>query len=116
MTSSISRDELKARIEAGASFTLIEALPPRYWRHAHLPGAINLLHDEVEARAAELLPDRDADLVVYCASETCRNSDLAAEALEAMGYTRVSVYRGGKKDWIDAGLPGEQAEEVAAAA
>ncbi len=38
-----------------------------YYRHSHLPGAINLPLEEME-RAPEVLPDRDAEIVVYCMS------------------------------------------------
>jgi len=34
----------------------------------------------------------------------CRNSHLAAADFEALGYSDVSVYPGGKKDWQEAGL------------
>ena len=66
---SISRDELKAALDQGA-VTLIETLPTPYFRHTHLPGALNLPPDEIDARAPVLLPDKNAALVVYCASPT----------------------------------------------
>ncbi|MBS0295575.1 MAG: rhodanese-like domain-containing protein [Proteobacteria bacterium] len=115
MVKSIAREALKAELDAGAPVTLVEALPEKYWLHAHLPGALRLNHDEVEARAAEVLPDREARLVVYCAGVTCENSHKAAAALEALGYRDVSVYAEGKQDWIDAGLPVEGEARFAAA-
>jgi rhodanese-related sulfurtransferase len=51
-----------------------------------------------------VLPDRNAEIVVYCASATCQNSHIAARLLEQRGYTDVSVYAGGKQDWSEAGL------------
>jgi rhodanese-related sulfurtransferase len=105
MVKSIEREALKARLEAGVPTVLVEALPEKYYDHAHLPGAVRLNFDEVEARAASVLPDRGLPLVIYCASDTCQNSHKAAAALEALGYIDVAVYAGGKKDWIEAGLP-----------
>jgi rhodanese-related sulfurtransferase len=105
MVKSITREELKARLDGGRSPILVEALPAKYYDHAHLPGAVRLNVDEVEARAGEVLPDRAAAVVVYCASETCANSHQVADALNALGYADVAVYAGGKKDWIEAGLP-----------
>ena len=58
----------------------------------------------MDALAPALLPDRQADIVVYCASAQCRNSDIAAERLQRLGYAKVRVYTEGKKDWVDAGL------------
>lgn len=112
MTDTIDRAALKALLDRNA-VTLAEALPPRYYLDAHLPGAVNLEHDKVAERAPGLLPDRDAEIVVYCASATCRNSDVAAAHLQRLGYTRVRVYKGGKQDWIDAGLPIETGATVA---
>jgi rhodanese-related sulfurtransferase len=107
MFSTISRDALKAKLDAREPVVLVEALPERHFRDAHLPGAINLPHDEVDARAPSLLPDKDAQIVVYCASLPCQNSAVAARRLVQLGYTRVSEYAEGKKDWMDAGLPVE---------
>ncbi|TXH75731.1 rhodanese-like domain-containing protein [Thiobacillus sp.] len=104
----IDRGELLACMDSGMAMSLIEALPERDYNEAHLPGAIRLNHDEVRERASELLPDRDALVVAYCASATCRNSHMAAGTLASLGYTQVAVYAQGKQDWIDAGLPVER--------
>jgi rhodanese-related sulfurtransferase len=66
----ISRDELKAKMDRGDQFLLVETLPAAAYHHAHLPGAINLPPDQVKQLAANLLPDKHADIVVYCASPT----------------------------------------------
>lgn len=105
MTATITRDELKAKLERGERPTLVEALPEQYWLHSHLPGAINLPHDAVDALAPTLLPDRSAEIVVYCANAACRNSEIAAARLAELGYANVRTYREGKQDWVEAGLP-----------
>jgi rhodanese-related sulfurtransferase len=102
---SIEREELRVSLERGEPIVVLEALPERYYRKAHLPGARLMPHDCVEALAASLIPGRASAVVVYCASETCRNSDQAAASLRQLGYTNVRVYRGGKADWQAAGLP-----------
>lgn len=100
----ISREELKGILENGGGVTLVEALAERYWRDGHLPGAIQLDYPEVRERAADVLPDKDAKIVVYCANESCQNSVKAAGELEALGYRNVYEYAGGKQDWVEAGL------------
>jgi len=70
MTKTISRDELREKIDRGDSFVLVEILAPTTFHHAHLPGAINMPPDQVTELAAKLLPDKQADIVVYCASPT----------------------------------------------
>jgi rhodanese-related sulfurtransferase len=103
----ITLDELRARLEGGTPVTLVEALPPMYYEAEHLPGAINIPHDEVDELAPRLLPDKDAEIVVYCASGPCQNSGIASARLAALGYTNVSDYAEGKAEWIAAGLPVE---------
>ncbi|HEY1377988.1 MAG TPA: rhodanese-like domain-containing protein [Gemmataceae bacterium] len=70
MASLISRDELKAKMDRGAAFTLVDALPEEAYRQAHLPAAINVPYDKVRELAPQRLPDKNADIVVYCAKFT----------------------------------------------
>ena len=66
----ISRDELKARLDRGDDFTLVEALPPPAYHDGHIAGAINLPPVQVRELAPKRLPDKTAEIVVYCASPT----------------------------------------------
>ena len=70
MLATITRDDLKKKIDRGDNFTLVETLRPVAYYQAHLPGAINLPPDQVLQRAEQLLPDKNAEIVVYCASPT----------------------------------------------
>src|SRR5271165_5827651 len=104
MTSNIRRDDLKAALDRHEPITLVEALPEKYYRDGHLPGAINMPHDQVDSLAPRLLPDKTRRIVTYCANTPCQNSRLAAEQLIALGYTNVSEYVEGKQDWAEAGF------------
>ncbi|MBV8540527.1 MAG: rhodanese-like domain-containing protein [Pseudonocardiales bacterium] len=106
MTTVISRAELQDAIEAG-SVVLVDALPESYYAQQHLPGALNLVADEVEDRAATLLPDTNAAIVTYCSNTACPNSGQVAAKLESMGYRDVRKYADGIQDWVGAGLPTE---------
>jgi rhodanese-related sulfurtransferase len=108
MTALISRDDLKAAIEAG-DVTVVDALGEQYWAQQHLPGAIYLVADDVEAEAPRLLPDKAAAIVTYCSNPACPNSQAVASKLEQLGYTNVRKYREGIQDWVEAGLPIESA-------
>jgi len=110
----IDRDTLQRKLAAARRPLLVEALPEKYYRDWHLPGARHLPHDQVKVLASVALPDRAAEIVVYCASKTCQNSHIAARQLEALGYADVAVYPGGKEDWSEAGLPVERGEPAAA--
>jgi rhodanese-related sulfurtransferase len=70
MAGTISRDELKAKIDRGDNFILVETLPVPYYRHTHLPGALNLPPDKEKELAPTLLPDKSAEIIVYCADPT----------------------------------------------
>jgi rhodanese-related sulfurtransferase len=110
----IDRDTLSSKLAGATPPVLAEALPEKYFHDWHLPGARHLPHDEVERLAAAVLPDKSAEIVVYCASRSCQNSHVAAAKLSQMGYENVAVYLGGKQDWSEAGLPVERGEALAA--
>ena len=69
-------------------------------------------YTEVGEKAPALLPDKEAKIVVYCASAECQNSTKAARALEALGYVNLHEYVEGKRDWIEAQLPTESSDET----
>jgi rhodanese-related sulfurtransferase len=66
----ISREELKEKIDRKDPFLLVETLAPEKYQQAHLPGAINLPPERLSELAPKLLPDKNALIVVYCASPT----------------------------------------------
>ena len=99
----ITREGLKAKLDRGEEVVLIETLGPKYYEEAHLPGAINIPHTEVDALAPEMLPDKSAQIVVYCSNRVCQNSPQAARRLATLGYENVYDYEEGKQDWIEAG-------------
>jgi rhodanese-related sulfurtransferase len=119
MVGKISRADLKTRLDTaqrgGAPIVLLEALPEKYYRDKHLPGARNMPHDAVDRLAPALVPDKDSEIVVYCANAACKNSGIAAERLAALGYSRVRTYHEGKDDWVAAGLAIERGATAQAA-
>ena len=66
MVANIGRDELWAKLDGGDPFVLLEVLAPQYYRHSHLPGALSLPPGEVGEMAPNLLPDKKAEVVLYC--------------------------------------------------
>jgi rhodanese-related sulfurtransferase len=105
----ISCDDLQVRLESGKPLVLVDALPPMSYAHSHLPGAINLGPQDVDGAAERRLPDKDAEIVVYCANPTCESSVETAERLVGLGYANVRHYAGGKDEWRERGLPLERA-------
>ena len=106
MTQDITREELRKKIQRGDDFVLVDALSPQHYERSHLPGAINLPLEFVD-EAEKVLPDEEAEIVVYCMNEACGASGEEVRELKEMGYTNVWHYPGGKQDWLQANLPVE---------
>jgi rhodanese-related sulfurtransferase len=100
----IERDELLARMDSG-ELVLVDALAPLSYAAAHLPGAINIPPERVDALAPRRIRSSDTPVVVYCAGPDCDSSVLVARRLVELGYRNVRHYAGGKQDWRGAGLP-----------
>lgn len=105
MTKTITREQIKEKLDAGAPMTIIEALPQKYFDAEHLPGSVNIPHDVIQVLAPEMLPDKDGFIVVYCASTECRNSKIATDTLQQLGYSNVFEYVEGKRHWLEANFP-----------
>ena len=106
----VTADELLAKLENGDTLVLVDALPPMAYAHSHLPGAINLPPSGIETEVVlRRIPDRDMEIVVYCANPDCDDSHETAGWLQQLGYTNVHHYSGGKNEWREAGFPLERA-------
>ena len=99
----INAEELKKKLDAGKDFILIDVLSKSSFDVWHIPSSISLPRNEIEEKAAEVLPDKNAEIVVYCASTDCMASPQAARKLDEMGYTNVTDYEAGVAGWKDAG-------------
>lgn len=106
MAGNITREELKAKMDRGEKFFLVDALSAKHYESSHLPGAVNLPYEFVD-EAETVLPDKVAEIVVYCMNTDCEASIEEPRELEEMGYRNVLHYAGGKQDWIRAGFPVE---------
>lgn len=80
----------------------IDVRTPREFEAGHLPGAILIPFDEIEARITREVPDRETPIMLYCRSGS--RAEVAREALLKMGYTRVEN-RGAYRDLLKAGEP-----------
>ena len=99
----ITLDDVRSALTDPRTLVL-EVLPRKYYDHGHLPGARQTTNAELEANAAQIVPDRTTPVIVYCSGPTCGNSHAAGTALTALGYTDVRVFVGGKAAWTEAGL------------
>ncbi len=63
MESTISTEDLKAKIDRREGITVVETLAPERYREAHLPGALNIPPERLKELAPQLLPNKNAEIV-----------------------------------------------------
>src|SRR5438876_3041084 len=95
--------QVKARLDRGEPFQLIDVREESEWAKDHLPGAIHLGKGIIERDIEERLPDTAATMVLYCGGGY--RSALAADNLRKMGYENVISMDGGIRGWRDKGFP-----------
>ena len=93
------------QVKKDPSLLVIDVRSAEEYAAGHVPGAVNIPHDQVASRLAEI--PKDKDVVLYCRSG--RRSGLAAETLEANGYKDLQLLQGDMPGWEKAGLPVEVA-------
>lgn len=97
---------VRARIDRGEAFHLIDVREDSEWDAGHLPGAAHMGRGVLERDIENTIPDTAADIVLYCGGGY--RSALAADSLQRMGYTNVKSMDGGFRGWKEAGLPIEK--------
>lgn len=97
--------EVKARLDRGERFHFVDVREDREFAKDHAKGARHLGKGIIERDIEAAIPDHQAEIVLYCGGGF--RSVLAAEALQAMGYTNVSSMEGGMTAWREAGYPVE---------
>ena len=101
---SISPQALQERIASDDAPLLLDVRTPAEFQDGHIPGAINVPHEQVASRAAELASQNG--VAVYCMKGP--RARLGEQALLAAGATEVLHVEGGFSAWQAAGLPVEQ--------
>ena len=102
----VSIDDIRARLERGEQFHLVDVREESEWAAGHLPKAVHLGKGVIERDIENAIPDTDADIVLYCGGGY--RSALAADTLQQMGYTNVVSMDGGVRGWKEKNLPMEQ--------
>ena len=92
---------------------MVEVMAPESYALRHIPTAKNVHKgpDFVERFEKEIAAPKDAEIIVYCSSDTCTASPMAAEQLERAGYTNVVHYKDGLAGWKTAGYAFESAQK-----
>ena len=88
----ITAEEAKQIMDSEEGYIILDVRAQEEYDESHIPGAILIPHTEIEARAEEVLTDKDQLILVYCRSG--RRSKIAAEALAELGYTNIKEFGG----------------------
>src|SRR5438270_10904309 len=90
-------DEVKAKMDRGDKFLLVDVREESEFAKDHLPGAVHLGKGIIERDIEERVPELNAPLILDCGGGF--RSALAADNLQKMGYTNVISMDGGIRDW-----------------
>jgi rhodanese-related sulfurtransferase len=96
-------DGVKARIDHGEKFLLIDVREESEFAKDHLPGAIHLGKGIIERDIEATVPDLNSPMILYCGGGF--RSALAADNLQRMGYTQVLSMDGGIREWREKHFP-----------
>ena len=90
----------------GGNARLIDVREDNEWEASHARGADHLGKGIIERDIEKLVPDKDAELILYCGGGY--RAALAADSLQKMGYTNVASMAGGWRAWLEAQGPIEK--------
>jgi rhodanese-related sulfurtransferase len=96
-------DVIKARMDRGEEFLLIDVREESEYAVDHLPGAKHLGRGIIERDIETVVVDTSTEIVLYCGGGF--RSALAADNLQKMGYTQVISMDGGIRGWREKGFP-----------
>ena len=100
MNGRISADELKKLTGSRGEAQLVDVRTASEYAAGHVPGAINIPMEQIEARLDDLRPD--CPIVLICQSGV--RARLSVALLEPC-RTDVAVLDGGTSAWVSAGFP-----------
>jgi rhodanese-related sulfurtransferase len=103
----LSAEQLKEMLDKKEDLYLINVLPRETYDEKHIPGSVNVpvQDDAFLTRMERIVSDKEAKIVVYCASESCDASPKAAAKLEDRGFKNLYDFGGGVKAWEESNLP-----------
>ncbi len=102
-TGDISQEELLSRLNAAQTPLILDVRSDAEFAQSHVPGALNIPHDQMSSRLSEIDSHRDREVVVYC--ESGRRAGRVTEILNAAGFSNLRHLAGDMSGWRNAELP-----------
>jgi rhodanese-related sulfurtransferase len=97
---------LAERIEAGDGPLVLDVRSPDEFAGGHIPGAVNIPHDQLSDRIAELPVGPEGEVIVHC--QRGHRASEAEEILRAAGFSKVIDLEGHFESWQESELPEEK--------
>jgi molybdopterin/thiamine biosynthesis adenylyltransferase/rhodanese-related sulfurtransferase len=101
----IDSSRARERLDDSSGVTFVDVRERDEWDEGFIPGAVWVPRGSLESRIEQQMPDRDREIVVYCAGGS--RSAFAAKTLEELGYANVVSLAGGFAEWKRNGFPYE---------
>jgi rhodanese-related sulfurtransferase len=102
----VTVDEVKAMLDRGEQFELVDTREESEFARGHLPRARHLSKGIIERDIESAIPNLDTPIVLYCGGGF--RSALAADNLQKMGYSDVVSMDGGWRVWTEKLYPIER--------
>ena len=93
----ISQADLMQRIKSNHAGLILDVRSPQEYAEGHVPGAVNIPHNQIGSRLAEIGSQKDKDIILYC--EVGGRASAAANTLQAAGFNKLLHLDGDMKGW-----------------
>src|SRR5210317_47013 len=84
----VDQDELIFKMSQETRPLLFDVRTRGEYEQGHIPGSINISHNEVPKRLSELSPHAESEIVIYC--RTGRRAQGVMSYLEKSGFTNLA--------------------------
>jgi rhodanese-related sulfurtransferase len=107
MIRKVDQNLIQAKQAEGEKLYLLEAGNLEDYDRAHIPKALHITLEEILKSAADYFPSKGSEIIVYGEYSLSQEPSEILAALNRQGFQNLYYYEGGKRDWIDSGLPVE---------
>jgi rhodanese-related sulfurtransferase len=102
----ITAEELTAQIQNAQAPLILDVRTEKEYADGHIPGALNIPHDQLADRLSEIDAAKTEEIVVHCRSG--HRAGIAEKVLIEAGYSNVRDLDGHMNGWRSGGYPIEE--------
>lgn len=102
----VSAEETIDMILANPDLLVIDSRKKMEYQKGHIEGAINILNTKLTREQLERIsPDKSREILFYCNGDRCLRSTDSINKAKRWGYSNLTWFRGGWKEWSEKRLP-----------